>query len=283
MKNTVKIKSTILFLLIMFIFITCDFSFAGAWGMKKGNLYERVSFNYYSANKDYDSNGEIVDFANNGSFSDYHISNYFEYGLYDNLTVINSIYIKRLRKNDYTAEQKTSGIGDIDVGAKMQIMKLAEGILSAQLLTKIPWAYEKDDELPLGNGQIDLEMRLLYGHTLYPIIPGYCNFEIGYRWRLQEPSDEIRYLIEVGIDLRKNIYGRVKLDGIFSTDNGKDVDSNGNPTATNNYDIGKLDVVIGYKINKNWGIEAGLTPSIYGKNTAKGINYTLAITYQIIK
>jgi hypothetical protein len=281
MKKTKNIINIILFIPIILIFISDNVSFAGAWGMKKGSLYERISFNYYFANKEYNKNGEVVDFANNGSFSDYHISNYFEYGLYDNLTIINSIYIKKLRKNDYTIEQKTSGIGDIDIGAKMQIMKLAEGVLSGQILTKIPWAYEKDNKLPLGNGQFDFEMRLLYGHSLYPAIPGYCNFEAGYRWRLQEPSDEIRYLIEIGLDITKNIYGRVKLDGIFSADNGKDIDSKGNPTATNNYNIGKLDAVIGYKINKHWGLEAGYTPSIYGKNTAKGSNYTLAITYQM--
>lgn len=281
MKKTIKITNIILFLPIILIFISNNISFAGAWGMKKGNLYERISFNYYFADKEYNENGEVVDFANNGSFSDYHISNYFEYGLSDNLTIINSIYLKKLRKNDYTIEQKTSGIGDIDIGAKVQIMKLAEGVLSVQILTKIPWAYEKNEELPLGNGQVDFEMRFLYGHTLYPIIPGYCNFEVAYRWRLQEPSDEIRYLIEFGLDITKNIYGRVKLDGIFSADNGKDIDLNGNPTATNNYDIGKLDAVIGYKINKNWALEAGYTPSIYGKNTAKGSNYTLAITYQM--
>lgn len=281
MKNSLKTIYIILFVLLVAIFISDKKVFAGAWGMKKGSLYERISFNYYFANKDYNSNGEIVDFENNGNFSDYHISNYFEYGLYDNFSIINSIYLKRLRKNNYLIEQKTSGIGDIDIGAKIQIMKLAEGILSAQMLTKIPWAYEKDNELPLGNGQVDFEMRILYGHSLYPLIPGYCNFEIGYRWRLQEPSDEIRYLIEVGLDITKQIYGRVKFDGIISSDNGKDFIMNGNPTATNNYDIGKLDIVFGYKLYKKWGIEAGYTPSIYGKNTAKGENYTLAITYQI--
>ncbi len=281
MKILTKTINIISILTFTFIFISYEISYAGAWGMKKGNLYERISFNYYFANKDYNKNGEVVDFANNGSFSDYHISNYIEYGLYDNLTLINSIYLKKLRKNDYTIEHKTSGIGDIDIGAKMQIMKIAEGILSAQILTKIPWAYEKDNELPPGNGQFDFEMRLLYGHSLYPVLPGYCNFEVGYRWRLQEPSDEIRYLIEFGMDITKNIYGRIKLDGIFNADNGKGVDSSGNPTATNNYDIGKLDAVVGYKINKSWGVEAGFTPSIYGKNTAKGINYTVAITYQI--
>jgi len=250
--------------------------------MKKGNLYERISFNYYFTNKDYNLNGDVVDFANNGSFSDYNINNYLEYGLNDNLTIINSFYLKRLRKNDYTIEQKTYGIGDIDIGAKMQIMKLAGGVLSGQMLTKIPWAYEKDNKLPLGNGQFDFEIRLLYGHTLYPIISGYCNFEAGYRWRLEEPSDEIRYLIEIGLDITKEIYGRVKLDGVLSADNGKDIYLNGNPTATNNYDIGKIDAVIGYKINKSWGLEAGYIPSIYGKNIAKGSTYTLAITYQML-
>ena len=263
--------------LVLFSFGIC---FAGAWTMQKGQFYDRMAFNYYSTDEEFDKDGDRTGFANNGKFRDVNLSNYIEYGLLDNLTIINSVYYKGIRKRDDTIEQKTCGIGDIDLGAKVQIMKLAGGVLSSQALVKLPVAYDKNDDLPLGNGQVDLEVRLLYGRSLYPYMPGYCNFEIGYRWRLQDPSDELRYLLEFGIDFTKEFYGRIKLDGTHSIDNGEHFDTSGNPTTTNNYDLGKLDTVIGYKISKNWGIEAGYNPAIYGQNTAAGATYTLAVTFQ---
>jgi protein XagA len=272
--------SVVMFIVIAPILFSINTCLAGAWGMQKGKLYERLSFNYYYADEDFDKDGDRVGFGADGHFRDVHMSNYIEYGLLDNLTIINSVYYKDIRNKDDNLEQKTSGIGDIDLGAKVQIMKLAGGLLSSQALVKIPVAYDKNDDLPLGNGQFDLEARLLYGRSLYPYVPGYCNIELGYRFRFEAPSDELRYLLEVGADFTKNFYGRVKLDGIFSMDNGKHSDSGGNPTTTNNYDIGKLDIALGYKINKQWGIEAGYTPAVYGKYTTAGSTYTIAVTLQ---
>ena len=266
---------------VVLVVVAAGTSFAGAWTMTKGKLYDRMAFNYYSADDEFNRHGDRTDFADNSTFRDLNLNNYIEYGLLDNLTLINSVYYKEIKKKYDDREEKTWGVGDIDLGAKTQLLKIAGGILSTQGLIKIPWAYDSGDALPLGNGQFDFEIRMLYGRSLYPYIPGYCNFELGYRWRLQDPSDEVRYLIEFGMDFTKQFYGRIKLDGIYSMDNGEHFDVSGNPTATNNFDLGKLDMTLGYKVSKEWGLEIGCTPEIYGKNTAAGATYTLAVTYQI--
>jgi hypothetical protein len=63
-------------------------------------------------------------------------------------------------------------------------------------------------------------------------------------------------------------------------DNGEDFDTSGNPTTTNNFDLGKLDMTLGYKLPKGWGLEIGYIPEIYGRTTAAGAMYTIAITFQ---
>ena len=63
-------------------------------------------------------------------------------------------------------------------------------------------------------------------------------------------------------------------------DNGKRRDTSGNPTATNNFDLGKLDLTVGYKAAPNWGVEASYVPTIYGQNTASGSTYTLALYFK---
>ncbi len=256
-------------------------SFAGAWTAKQNAFYEKLSFNYYYSHEFFSSSGSRGGAPNNGKFTDYDISNYFEYGLLDNLTAINSLTYKWLNNDTDQSLSKGHGLGDVDLGLRYKLLDSEKiGIVSTQLLVKIPGTYDKNDPLPLGNGQVDTEIRFLYGRSLYPWIPAYGNVEIGYRWRDGEPSDEFRYLIEFGVDITKELYSRIKLDGTLSLDNGNHLDSGGNPTTTNNFDLGKLDIAVGYKLTPAWGAEVSYRPDIYGQNTAAGANYSLAVTWK---
>ncbi len=277
---TIRI-ATIVVMTFAVVVYNCSYSFAGAWTLSKGKIYDRLSLNYYYADDQFDKNGDRLRFDANGDFSDINGANYIEYGITDRVTLINSLYFKYIEKDDDFAKTTTYGIADIDLAMKVKLLEGKAGILSAQGLVKIPEAYDRHDRVPLGNGQYDVELKLLYGISLWPYLPGYCGVEGGYRWRFSDPADEFRYLVEFGVDLPKDFYGRVKLDGIYSIDNGTHSDSGGNPTATNNFDLGKLDITLGYKINPSWGVEASYTPEIYGQNTAAGATYTLAVTYQL--
>jgi protein XagA len=255
--------------------------FAGAWTAQQGAFYEKFSFNYYHADDSFNFSGSRTETPNNGRFTDYNVSNYFEYGLLDNLTAINSLTYKWLRNETDSTITRGYGLGDVDLGLRYKLLDSAKaGIVSAQLLVKMPGAYDKNDPLPLGNAQYDTELRMLYGRSLYPWVPGYANLEFGYRWRAGDPSDEIRYLVEFGFDITKSIFTRAKLDGIFSVDNGRKMDVSGNPAATNNFDLGKLEVTLGYQITSALGLEASYRPDIYGQNTAAGANYSLGLYYK---
>jgi protein XagA len=268
-------------LAMIFIMAFATACFAGAWTPKQHAFYDKLAFNYYSSGKNFDSTGYRVGTANNGTFTDYNISNYFEYGLLDNLTLINSLTYKWLVNDSDLSRSKGYGIGDIDLGLRYKLLDHEKiGIVSSQLLFKIPGPYDRKDPLPLGNGQLDTEIKLLYGRSLYPWIPGYGNVELGYRWRYDGPSDEVRYLVEFGVDITRSLFTRAKLDGILSVNNGKKIDGSGNPTTTNNFDLGKLDLTLGYKITPAWGVEASYVPAIYGQNTAAGATYTLGIYFK---
>ena len=269
------------FVVLVFIIASATACFAGAWTAKQNTFYDKLALNYYYAGDDFDADGDRKDTPDNGKFTDYNISNYFEFGLLDNLTVINSLTYKWLENDNDLSTSEGYGIGDIDLGLRYKLLDSEKiGIISTQLLVKIPGPYDKDDDLPLGNDQFDTEIKMLYGRSLYPVIPGYFNVELGYRWRFEDPSDEVRYLIEFGMDITKSIFTRAKLDGIYSIDNGKRTDSSGNPTTTNNFDLGKLDLTLGYKITPAWGVEVSYVPAIYGQNTAAGATYTMGIYFK---
>lgn len=261
---------------------TVSQAFAGAWTQPAGNSYNRMAVNYYYADRNFTDNGDCMAFANHGEFEDFNLSYYLEYGLTDKTTLLTSLYYKQIEHEDDTIEMRSYGMGDVDLGLKYRLIDVPGGVFSMQGLVKIPELYDEDDSLPLGNGQYDYELRILYGQSLSRLFPGYCNFEIGYRWRTEAPSDEFRYLAEVGMDFSKKFYGRAKLDGILCIGNGKEMlDASGNPTMTTEFDLLKLDLTVGYKLTNDWGLEVAYTPALTGEHTAAGATYTLALSYQI--
>jgi protein XagA len=263
---------------VLFSAVSC---FAGAWTQKSGECYYQFTVNAYFTDKNFDEDAKRDDFPADGDFRDINANWYLEYGLMDRLTVLTSLYYKYVEYEDDFIESKTYGVPDVDLGARYQLSDTEIGIFSFQGLVKIPETYDEDDNVPLGNGQTDLEVRLLYGKSLYPSIPAYTNLEIGYRWRFEEPSDEFRYLVELGIDLPKDFYGRVKLDGIMSMDNADSQSVEGNnPSIVNAFDLGKLDLVCGYRMSSSWAVELGVRPHIYGKNTSAGTNISLGASWK---
>lgn len=269
-----------LLLSILLVAVCATSGFAGAWTAGKYAVYEKLSYNYYYAHQSFDESGNRGATPDHGKFTDHNVSNYLEFGLTDDLTLINSLSYKWLENDTDQALVKGYGLGDVDLGLRYKLLDKPAGIVSSQLLVKIPGAYDRNDPLPLGNGQFDTELRLLYGRSLYPVLPGYGNVEIGYRWRADGPSDEIRYLVEFGVDISHDFYTRAKLDGILSLDNGTKRDSGGNPTTTNNFDLGKLDLTVGYKATPSLGVEVSYVPELYGQNTAAGATYSLALFYK---
>lgn len=281
MEGNLMRSLTILLGIAFLTALTAAEGFAGAWTAKQGGFYEKGSFNYYHAEKRFDSSGDRRSLPDNGEFTDINVSNYFEYGLLDELTAITSLSYKWLESDDDLRRATAHGLGDVDLGLRYRLHQDDRtGVVSTQLLVKVPGGYDKADPLPMGNDQYDTEVRLLYGRSLYPAVPGYGNVEVGYRFRAGDPSDEIRYLVEVGFDLGKKIYTRVKLDGIYSVDNGKELDEGGNPAATNNFDLGKLDLTLGYQVTPAMGVELGYRPDVYGQNTAAGANYSVALYFK---
>lgn len=273
-------KVNVLLIALFSIFIcsvTAANCFAGAWTMPKGELYARFALNYYTADQNYDEDGDRVDFEQNGDFYDVNGSAYVEYGWLNRVTLIVNTSYKYLEYENDDMTSESYGLADIDLAVRYLLYHGSSNAISIQGLLKVPEAYDESDDVPLGNGQYDLELRILYGQSLYPMIPGYCNFEAGYRFRREEPADEFRYLVEMGIDITPKSYARVKLDGIIGMGNeGHDFDMNGNPTTTEDFDLGKLDVCLGYKISRAYGIEVAYTPALYGKNTAAGSTWTIA-------
>ncbi len=269
-------------ILILIIMLSCislivpDQVFAGAWTAKEKAMYNKLQLNYYRAKKRFEKNGDEV--ATGSKFEDYNVTYYAEYGIKDNFTVMFSIPFKTI-KNSNGENVSSTGVGDIDFAMKYRLFSGNSTVVSIQGLFKLPKAYNEDRALPLGNGQVDFEGRLLFGKSFYPL-PFYFGAEAGYRIRFEEPSDEFKYLIELGFSVTDNFYLRTKLDGSISMQNADDTTTaEGTPTLSSEFDLGKLELSAGYSLNKKLGVEFTYTPDLYGENISSGRNLQLAMIY----
>ncbi|MBL4854726.1 MAG: hypothetical protein JKY25_10875 [Robiginitomaculum sp.] len=170
-----------------------------------------------------------------------------------------------------------SGIADVDLGLRYNLTN-EPAVISIQGLFKAPFLYSSDADLPLGNGQIDLEGKLLIGKSFGSA--GYAGLEVGYRYRAEAPVDEFRYLVEYGVDISEQTYFRTKLDGTLGLG---DADADAlligaaNPSLPLAFDLGKLEYTLGHKLTKTIAAEITGTTNVYGDNTLKGTNIQFAI------
>lgn len=273
--------------LVPIIFISLGFvlsgslpCFAGAWTLPKGKTYNRLALNHYTTDTSFNASGDEVAFPDNGEFNDTNVSYYMEHGLRDNLSLVLSLSYKSLEKEDDLVKSDFYGFSDLDLAVKYKLHESRIGVFSTQALIKIPELYDDKDDLPPGDGQYDVELRLMYGRSLYPMIPGYINLEAGYRLRDDELADEVRTLVEVGVDVTPRFYGRLKYEGIIGLNNADDVaGARGNPSSSPDYDLFKLNMALGFKLSQAWGIELEHIREIAGENISNGISYGLALTY----
>jgi hypothetical protein len=273
----VKLNKTTAALMSLSVLFYSQLATAGAWVSAKGEGYNKVSFNSYSADK---FEGDSPDF---GEFSSDSYTFYGEYGLGNDFALYGSLSYQDLEQVNSAGVPTTgSGLSDVELGIRYQ-WQAEPFVLSTSMLVKLPYLYDEDDALPTGNGQEDIEFRVLIGKSLYPY--GYFGLEAGYRYRADAPSDEYRYLIEYGYDISKNVYFRTKLDGTQSANNADVTDSDtfGNLSLAPEFDLGKLELTLGYNFtasssNSRWGVEFTYTDEVYGDNALQGETLSLGIT-----
>ena len=252
---------------------------AGAWVPEKDKGYAKFGVQDYSADDFFGTNDEFEEF--NGT----NLSFYGEEGLGKGFAVYGSILYSDIEQISTDGSSTSSeGFGDFEIGVRKNIVS-DPFVLSASFLAKLPYLYDEDDELPRGNGQEDFEGRVLFGKSLFPY--GYIGLEGAYRLRLEDPSDEIRYLVEYGVSFTESFYFRTKLDGIEAVGNA-DIDFDallaGNLSLGPQFDLATLELTVGWNFdldggnNGTWGLELTYSDNLFGQDIIQGQGIQLGIT-----
>ena len=176
---------------------------AGAWTQEQKGCYVKVGVYSMASQHEFNAIGERVGKPGSGKLTDVNLSAYGEYGLSGRLTLVASAPYKRLSDvRTFAAgvgEERVSGLGDLELRLRWKVRERPV-VVAMAAGGKIPLGYDAGEgtRVPLGTGELDGDIRLLLGRSLYPV-PGYLSGELGYRVRGGRYSDEVFFGLEAGL------------------------------------------------------------------------------------
>ena len=259
---------------------------AGAWTQPKGGSYFKVVGLAFRSQENLDAGGNRVAKAGRGELLDLSISGYLEYGLHQRLTLVAALPYKRLvdERRFVTETGVISGLGrerhmgPADLELRLRWRWRAEPVVvSLALGGKFPMGYEqhRESNVPLGTGEIDADMRLLVGKSLYPL-PGYLTSIVGLRKRGGVFADEIFFALEGGVHL-KRLLVKGLVEGVRTLG---DCGATGQAGLTGDQDLLKVAPGLVWALGEGLELNADLFHVVSGCNTAAGKTYVLGLVFK---
>mgnify|MGYP001165262905 FL=1 len=253
---------------------------AGAWAQPQGERYLKFSIISYDADKHFDGDGDKQAL---GTMDDsFHAEQgflYAEYGALNRLTVIGQTSWGTLESDSSLLQRTTSGLGDIELGAKYQ---LTDGpiVLAPFISLKLPFAYDSDDDPALGTGDADLEFRLLASRSLYPV-PAYIGAEFGYRLRGGQFSNQLPYAVEVGASPHARLFAKLYLSGINTllSDGGFSQAMDSMSTQVSEGDFTKWGFAVAGNVTGPLWVDLLYESIFTGKNTGAGNSVGIGLSW----
>ncbi len=291
-------------LVLLMLIVSSDQVRAGAWVQSKRAYYFKLSASYFSTTREFNYRGVRLDLFEehpaftDASFRDVNLKTYLEYGLSDRFTVVSNLQFKALRARrtalvgsglvQYREVVHTTGFADLSLSLRYALL-VSPLALSLQGGIKQPLGYEKtpsSDGPPLGSGEVDGEVHVLLGKSLYPL-PFYLTPDLGYRRRGGRLHDEILYAVEAGYTAGRLLF-KLALDGLQNTTVPPDIAGQTVVTPlpggggalpdliVGDQHIAKFSPALIYTLSPGLSLQAEILHVLAGKNTLSGTTYTLA-------
>ena len=204
------------------------------------------SFIYLMSDSYYDHAGESQDFDDGWKGTGMWFPIKFSYGVMDNFEIgVTPMFV--MNKFESAVEEEGTGIADTWIWAKYGFMP--DPIVTARLGFKVATGVDSEDadldELPTGDGQMDIDGALVFG---VPAGPGSLDASVGYRYRMDQtlesdreytPGSEVNFTATYTYFLGDAMNLRLGAGGFF----GSDPEIDGEPI-----DVGSGETAVGQKL-----------------------------------
>jgi hypothetical protein len=174
--------------------------------------------------------------------------------------------------NSHFQEDESTEMSDIELDAQVRLFGNQWVAVSVDGLVKLPYFYDKNADLPAGDGQVDAEGRLLAA-TRFSLFT--AGAEFGYRYRAEDPADVWLYAGEFGFSY-SIVYGKLRLDAVSSLGNEEDDAEARDFLHGPDYALGKTSLTFGIKPTNHWFLDLTASHTVWGRNAAQGTTLMLA-------
>lgn len=214
-------------MLVVGVLYQCGVANAGGWTQPQGKGYFKFSQQIIKAESLFFADGSKTD-SPIPTVSGYTTSLYGEFGLIDRVTLVGYMPFYTNFGVDLEGIDKSTGIGDWDVGIRIGILTGGPTVVSLQALAGLPLGDSGGDiVLWTGDGEFNQHFSLQLGHSLYPV-PAYLKGEIGYNNRKSSDipadnyADELRYSLQAGYTIAERVGIALSLRGVQALDRADD-------------------------------------------------------------
>ncbi|MFT6338108.1 MAG: hypothetical protein ACJA2S_004501 [Cyclobacteriaceae bacterium] len=281
----------VFFTIAFFILIHEGFS-GGGWVNKRGELYLKVSQQWVNYDQYYSIAGRVINdrtrsIGNTAIYAEYGISHKFTGIIYFPFFVKTTLF---QQKNSATGKiilkgESYSSIGDSDLRLKYGLIQNGSIVLSTSLTLGLPFGgigKGSDQSLQTGDGEFNQMLRADFG-TSFKVASKhlYLTGYFGLNNRTEGFSDELRYGLEVGVELGKIVL-MTKTIVVGSLENETISDNlffQGLLANDTEYLIVSLEIA--YNVRKKWGISINYAKAISGKLIYNQPSYTAGIYFNI--
>jgi hypothetical protein len=262
-------------LIIVLLLATASGARAGAFTLPEGEFVGMFGAQYFNAYHTFNENGHVTRGGANLYYRDITGFVSLDAGVTDNFE-FHLLLPGRWQylSNDFD-EHTSFAISDLTAEGTVKLAGGQRAAIAVTLLGKFPMFYDRNATLPAGDGQIDLESRLLTAARA-----SFFTFNLfgGYRVRFGEPADIWRYGGSINFNY-SIVFGGVGLDGYASARNQEKDAVARDFMHGPDYALGLLTIELGLQFTQNLGAALLSQYTAYGRNAAYGGAYTLSLIY----
>lgn len=263
---------------LLLILVVAGPVWAGAWSQAKGHYYAKSSGIFYRTDQVFDEMGKRRPLGiDHDRFEAAQGFFYLEYGLRDRMTLLTQVGGGQLRAQNDLLLKETTGIGDLELGLKYQLVDRPV-VVSPYLSLKLPTGYHRAYDPPLGTGKVDLEARLLLGRSLFPL-PLYLGTEAGYRRRGGQFSDQVSYAFEVG-GSQQRVFAKVYVEGKETLSGNQESSGEVGLPQVSEGDLAKAGVNLALKLAGSVWVDLLAEGIFAGDNVGAGRSWGLGLAYR---
>lgn len=257
-------------------------SHAAAWTQPYGEVQFFENYNIYTTQytnvERFSIGSSTVTVSEEERFVKMEFKPLLEVGATEDLTLGISPSLQELTAINGGGYHINWGLADVDFFLRQKLWTDGFSVISVQPLVKMFGIYDEAESPSLGQKQVDLELRGLYGFSFKENTRWhYVNIEGAYRKRMEEPSDEMKFEASLGYEFYPRIQIVPQISGTFAVNKSNNADSLA--TNSNDYDLVKAQLSFVKRYKENHAIQVGGYTHVYSRNTGDGVGFLLSYWY----